>query len=36
MFCFVWKFRVRLECEKEHQERLLLSVIPAHIAAEVR
>ncbi len=27
--------RVTLECEKEHQERLLLSVIPAHIAAEV-
>jgi len=28
--------RVRLECEKEHQEQLLLSVIPAHIAAEVK
>ena len=28
-------FRVRLECEKEHQEQLLLSVIPAYIAAEV-
>ena len=28
--------RVRLECEKEHQEQLLLSVIPAYIAAEVR
>ena len=27
--------RVRLECEKEHQEQLLLSVIPAYIAAEV-
>lgn len=27
--------RVKLECEKEHQEQLLLSVIPAHIAAEV-
>ena len=28
--------RVKLECEKEQQEQLLLSVIPAHIAAEVR
>ncbi|CAB4067621.1 ADCY2 [Lepeophtheirus salmonis] len=28
--------RVRLECEKEHQEQLLLSVIPAYIAAEVK
>ena len=28
--------RVKLECEKEHQEQLLLSVIPAYIAAEVR
>ena len=27
--------RVRLECEKEHQEQLLLSVIPAYITAEV-
>ena len=27
--------RVKLECEKEHQEKLLLSVIPAYIAAEV-
>ncbi|CAB3260214.1 unnamed protein product [Arctia plantaginis] len=27
--------RVKLECEKEQQERLLLSVIPAYIAAEV-
>ena len=27
--------RVKLECEKEHQEQLLLSVIPAYIAAEV-
>lgn len=27
--------RVRLECEREQQERLLLSVIPAYIAAEV-
>merc|ERR550532_1173367 len=26
--------RVKLECEKEHQEQLLLSVIPAYIAAE--
>ncbi len=28
--------RVKLECEKEHQEQLLLSVIPAYIAAEVK
>lgn len=28
--------RVKLECEKEQQEQLLLSVIPAYIAAEVR
>ncbi|XP_063827875.1 adenylate cyclase type 2-like [Ostrinia nubilalis] len=28
--------RVKLECEREQQERLLLSVIPAYIAAEVR
>lgn len=28
--------RVKLECEREHQEQLLLSVIPAYIAAEVR
>ncbi len=28
--------RVKIECEKEHQEQLLLSVIPAYIAAEVR
>ncbi|XP_053606386.1 adenylate cyclase type 2-like isoform X2 [Plodia interpunctella] len=28
--------RVKLECEKEQQERLLLSVIPAYIAAEVK
>ncbi|XP_022830413.1 adenylate cyclase type 2-like [Spodoptera litura] len=27
--------RVKLECEREQQERLLLSVIPAYIAAEV-
>jgi adenylate cyclase 2 len=27
--------RVKLECEKEQQEQLLLSVIPAYIAAEV-
>ncbi len=27
--------RVRLECEREHQEHLLLSVMPAYIAAEV-
>lgn len=27
--------RVKLECESEQQERLLLSVIPAYIAAEV-
>ncbi|PZC80575.1 hypothetical protein B5X24_HaOG214393 [Helicoverpa armigera] len=26
--------RVKLECEREQQERLLLSVIPAYIAAE--
>ena len=29
------KTRVNLECEKEHQEHLLLSVMPAYIAAEV-
>ncbi|XP_072947649.1 adenylate cyclase type 2 isoform X2 [Epargyreus clarus] len=28
--------RVKLECEREQQERLLLSVIPAYIAAEVK
>ncbi|XP_026325028.1 adenylate cyclase type 2-like [Hyposmocoma kahamanoa] len=28
--------RVKLECESEQQERLLLSVIPAYIAAEVK
>ena len=28
--------RVSLECEREHQEHLLLSVMPAYIAAEVR
>ncbi|CAM1298160.1 ADCY7 (predicted) [Pycnogonum litorale] len=28
--------RIRLECEKEQQEQLLLSVIPAYIAAEVK
>jgi hypothetical protein len=28
--------RVALECEREHQEHLLLSVMPAYIAAEVR
>lgn len=28
--------RIKLECEKEQQEQLLLSVIPAYIAAEVR
>ncbi|KAJ0178521.1 hypothetical protein K1T71_006344 [Dendrolimus kikuchii] len=28
--------RVKLECEREQQERLLLSVIPAYIAAEPR
>lgn len=27
--------RVKLECEKGQQEQLLLSVIPAYIAAEV-
>lgn len=27
--------RVKLECEKEQQEQLLLSVIPVYIAAEV-
>ena len=27
--------RVNLECQKEHQEHLLLSVMPAYIAAEV-
>ena len=27
--------RVALECEREHQEHLLLSVMPAYIAAEV-
>nr|CAI5854418.1 unnamed protein product [Callosobruchus analis] len=27
--------RVKLECEKEQQEQLLLSVIPAYIAAEM-
>jgi hypothetical protein len=34
--CF-WKCvcRVKLECEREHQEHLLLSVMPAYIAAEV-
>jgi hypothetical protein len=29
------KTRLNLECEKEHQEHLLLSVMPAYIAAEV-
>ncbi|XP_050442319.1 adenylate cyclase type 2 isoform X2 [Adelges cooleyi] len=28
--------RIKLECEKEQQEQLLLSVIPAYIAAEVK
>ncbi|BET03242.1 CurlyCc [Nesidiocoris tenuis] len=28
--------RVKLECEKEQQEQLLLSMIPAYIAAEVK
>ena len=28
--------RVMLECEREYQEHLLLSVMPAYIAAEVR
>lgn len=28
--------RIKLECEREQQEQLLLSVIPAYIAAEVR
>ena len=28
--------RVKLECEREHQEHLLLSVMPAYIAAEVK
>ncbi|XP_069960075.1 adenylate cyclase type 2 isoform X2 [Cherax quadricarinatus] len=28
--------RVKLECEREQQEQLLLSVIPAYIAAEVK
>ncbi|XP_052750076.1 adenylate cyclase type 2-like isoform X1 [Galleria mellonella] len=28
--------RVKLECEREQQERLLLSVIPAYIAAEAK
>lgn len=28
--------RIRLECEKEQQEALLLSVIPAYITAEVK
>ncbi|XP_063696616.1 adenylate cyclase type 2 isoform X2 [Culicoides brevitarsis] len=28
--------RIRLECEKEQQETLLLSVIPAHVTAEVK
>jgi len=28
--------RMKLECEREQQEQLLLSVIPAYIAAEVR
>ena len=28
--------RVLLECEREYQEHLLLSVMPAYIAAEVR
>lgn len=27
--------RIKLECEREQQEQLLLSVIPAYIAAEV-
>lgn len=27
--------RVKLECERDQQEKLLLSVIPAYIAAEV-
>ena len=27
--------RVMLECEREYQEHLLLSVMPAYIAAEV-
>ena len=29
------KTRVTLECEKEHKEHLLLSVMPAYIAAQV-
>uniref|UniRef100_A0A336MDX2 adenylate cyclase n=1 Tax=Culicoides sonorensis TaxID=179676 RepID=A0A336MDX2_CULSO len=28
--------RIRLECEREQQETLLLSVIPAHVTAEVK
>ena len=32
---YYWLSRVKLECEREHQEHLLLSVIPAYIAAEV-
>lgn len=28
--------RIKLECEREQQEQLLLSVIPAYIAAEVK
>ena len=43
MRCSAWavtrqsiETRVDLECEKEHQEHLLLSVMPAYIAAEVR
>ncbi|XP_063978331.1 adenylate cyclase type 2 isoform X2 [Diachasmimorpha longicaudata] len=32
----VIKSRVKLECEREQQEQLLLSVIPAYIAAEVK
>jgi len=30
------KTRVTTECEREHQEHLLLSVMPAYIAAEVK
>ena len=42
MRCYAWagtrqsiETRVTLECEREHQEHLLLSVMPAYIAAEV-
>ncbi|CAK9803040.1 Adenylate cyclase type 2 [Anthophora quadrimaculata] len=32
----IMESRIKLECEREQQEQLLLSVIPAYIAAEVK